>query len=112
MAEQRNERTVRTPERFIDNKMIKIVGTNAYAVFTIILRFARWSGEHAGESWPTYETIAELTGLHRTTISNSVQKLKDCGYIHVELKRRTRKDGTEYGRDRNHYSISHLRELD
>lgn len=110
MAQQSNERTVRVPERFIKNKMIKIVGTNAFAVFAVIQAHARWSGEQSGESWPTYETIAELTGLHRTTIANGVKKLEAYGYIHVKLKRRTRKDGTEYGQLRNHYMVSHMRE--
>ncbi len=112
MAEQKNERTVRIPERFIKNKMIKIVGANAFAVFAVIQAHAKWSGEHSGESWPSYETIAELTGLHRTTISGAVKKLEAYGYIHVELKRKTRTDGSEYGQSRNHYMVSHMRNLE
>jgi len=107
MAEQ-NERTVRVPERFLKNKMVKIVGAEAYAVFSIIILHARWSGDNTGEAWPTYNTIHELTGFHRHTIAEAVKRLEGGGYIHVELKRRKRKDGTEFGRPRNHYKVSHL----
>ena len=110
MGKQKSERTVRIPERFIRNKMIKMVGPNAYAVFSIILAHVKWSGPGKGEAWPTYNTIQELTGLHRETIASSVQKLEAYGYIYVELKRRRRIDGTEHGRLRNHYKVSHLQE--
>jgi hypothetical protein len=105
-----NDRTVRIPERFVkDTKMVKQVGTDAYAVFSIIVAHAKWSGHNAGEAWPTYNTIHELTGLCDKTIAKCVKKLSGCGYIRVDKKKRIRKDGTEFGHERNCYTVSHMR---
>jgi len=109
MAKEKTERTVRLPERFVDGKLIKVIGTDAACVFLVIIRHARWSGDNQGESWPTYETIHQLTGLHRHTISKAVEKLELKGYITVTLKKRVNKAGKEFGRKRNHYLVSHLK---
>ena len=111
MAKQKTERTVRLPERFVDSKLIKQIGADAICVFLIIIRHARWSGDNQGEAWPTYETIHQLTGLHRHTIAKAVKLLESKGYITVTLKKRTTKDGIEFGRMRNHYLITHLKKL-
>jgi len=89
--------------------MIEQVGTDAFAVFCVIIDHAKWSGHNAGEAWPTYNTIQALTGLRREDIAGSVKKLADCGYIRVEKKKRIRKDGTEFGRERSCYTVSHMR---
>jgi hypothetical protein len=108
MDKPKPERTVRIPERFVKNKMIKMVGTDAYAVFNIIVLHARWSGDNAGEAWPTFATIRELTGIRQPNITEAVRKLEGYGYIKVEKRKKRRKDGSEYGHKRNHYTVSHL----
>ncbi len=39
---------------------------------------------HSGACWPGVEKIADVTGIHRTTVMRSTMKLAEWGYILIE----------------------------
>lgn len=51
----------------VDSGVLSQVGTSAWAVYTALLRHA----DAAGHCYPTEERLCQLTGLGRTTVSQS-----------------------------------------
>jgi DNA-binding MarR family transcriptional regulator len=74
-------------------------------VYISIAMHADWN---TGKGCPTFETIRKDTKLTIPTIRSAIKRLKAKKLIDYEFKRRTRKkDGSEYGRKRYHYTIPH-----
>ena len=57
-------------------------------------------GDRNGWCWPSLVRIAEMIGAHKVSVSKSVSKLVECGY--VESRPRYREDG---GQTSNEYRI-------
>ena len=41
-------------------------------------------------AWPTQETIARETGLHRNTVGLAIKRLKKLGHLTIESKKRVK----------------------
>jgi biotin operon repressor len=59
----------------------KIVGPNGIAVYNALCMHAN---KRTGESWPSRETIHEVTGLSVRAISSSLKTLKQHGLIDIK----------------------------
>ena len=59
----------------------KLIGPNGIAVYSVLCMHAN---KKTHESWPSRETISELTGLSVRAISASLKKLSACGLITIE----------------------------
>ena len=71
---------VRLTVQFVDRIMQKL-GPTQTAVVIALLRHLNADLQ----CWPSEERIAELTGMSRVNVSRTITKLKDAGYISVEL---------------------------
>jgi predicted transcriptional regulator len=84
---------------------LKYMSEAEVKVYWVIAMHANW---HTGASCPTHERIMELAGIkHHSTVTNAVERLAEKRLLTYKFRRPRRKDGTEYGRPRYFYSITH-----
>jgi len=58
----------RAPHTRIDNRVfdyMDIIGTNGFAVYAVLKKH---ENRHTGRCWPSYQTVADITGLDRKTV--------------------------------------------
>lgn len=60
------------------DKVIKTVGVNAWAVYSVLKSFINLESQL---SFPSYTKLQELTGMGRSTISKALQVLEEHGLI-------------------------------
>ena len=71
----------RAPHTRIDNRVfsyMSIIGTNGFAVYAVLKKH---ENRHTGRCYPAYSTIAEITGLNRTTVIKYTTLLATLGLI-------------------------------
>ena len=71
----------RAPHTRIDNRVfdfMPIIGTNGFAVYAVLKKH---ENRHTGRCYPSYDTIAEITGLNRTTVIKYTTLLATLGLI-------------------------------
>ena len=68
--------------RLIDDGHLARMGSNAFAVYSVVVRFAGTSGQ----AWPSLTTIAKATGLSRSQVIREVKRLRRLGYIVLEAQ--------------------------
>ena len=68
--------------RLIDDGHLARMGPNAFAVYSVVVRFAGTSGQ----AWPSLNTIAKATGLSRSQVIREVKRLRRLGYIVLEAQ--------------------------
>jgi hypothetical protein len=71
----------RTPHTRIDNRIydfMPIIGTNGFAVYAVLKKH---ENRHTGRCYPSYQTIADITGLDRTTVIKYTDLLVKLGFI-------------------------------
>ena len=71
----------RTPHTRIDNRVfdyMNIIGTNGFAVYAVLKKH---ENRHTGRCYPSYQTIADITGLDRTTVIKYTKLLATLGLI-------------------------------
>lgn len=65
----------------VDNAVVrqfgKDIGPTAFMVYSALAMHAN----KARASWPSYNTLANITGISRRSIITAIQKLTDCGLI-------------------------------
>ena len=68
----------------IDNRIfdfMDIIGTNGFAVYAVLKKH---ENRHTGRCYPSYNTIAEITGLDRTTVIKYTTILVTLGLINKQ----------------------------
>ena len=71
----------RTPHVRIDARVfdfMPIIGANGFAVYAVLKKH---ENRHTGRCYPSYDTIAKITGLNRTTVIKYTQLLVTLGLI-------------------------------
>ena len=71
----------RAPHTRIDNRVydyMPIIGTNGFAVYAVLKKH---ENRHTGRCYPSYQTIADITGLDRTTVIKYTDILVKLGFI-------------------------------
>ena len=61
-------KTHRAPHTRIDNRVFNYmdeIGTNGFAIYAVLKKH---ENRHNGRAWPSYQTIANITGLDRKTV--------------------------------------------
>jgi len=74
----------RAPHTRIDNRVFNymdIIGTNGFAVYAVLKKH---ENRHTGRSWPSYQTVADITGLNRTTVIKYTNLLVVLGLINKQ----------------------------
>jgi hypothetical protein len=71
----------RSPHTRIDNRVydyMPIIGTNGFAVYAVLKKH---ENRHTGRCYPSYQTVAEITGLDRKTVIKYTTLLVKLGFI-------------------------------
>jgi hypothetical protein len=71
----------RAPHTRIDNRVfdyMDIIGTNGFAVYAVLKKH---ENRHSGRCFPSYQTVAEITGLNRKTVIKYTALLVTLGLI-------------------------------
>src|SRR5688572_22696292 len=71
----------RAPHTRIDNRVfdyMDIIGANGFAVYAVLKKH---ENRHTGRSFPSYQTVADITGLNRTTVIKYTNLLVVLGLI-------------------------------
>ena len=71
----------RAPHTRIDNRVFSympIIGTNGFAVYAVLKKH---ENRHTGRCYPSYQTVADITGLNRTTVIKYTTLLATLGLI-------------------------------
>jgi hypothetical protein len=55
-----------------------IIGTNGFAVYAVLKKH---ENRHTGRCYPSYQTVADITGLDRTTVIKYTDILVKLGFI-------------------------------
>jgi len=74
----------RAPHTRIDNRVfdyMDIIGTNGFAVYAVLKKH---ENRHTGRCWPSYQTVADITGLNRTTVIKYTNLLVVLGLINKQ----------------------------
>ena len=74
----------RAPHTRIDNRIfdyMDIIGTNGFAVYAVLKKH---ENRHTGRCYPSYATVAEITGLDRTTVIKYTTILVTLGLINKQ----------------------------
>jgi len=96
----------RSPHTRIDNRVydyMPIIGTNGFAVYAVLKKH---ENRHTGRCYPSYQTVADITGLNRTTVIKYTDLLVKLGFIN---KQAAFIDGRQTS---NRYSFRDLPERD
>ena len=76
----------RAPHTRIDNRIfdfMDIIGTNGFAVYAVLKKH---ENRHTGRCYPSYATVAEITGLDRTTVIKYTTLLVTLGLINKQAQ--------------------------
>jgi hypothetical protein len=76
----------RTPHTRIDNRVfdfMPIIGTNGFAVYATLKKH---ENRHTGRCYPSYQTVADITGLDRTTVIKYTTLLVTLGLINKQAQ--------------------------
>ena len=76
----------RTPHTRIDNRIfdfMDIIGTNGFAVYAVLKKH---ENRHTGRCYPSYQTVADITGLDRTTVIKYTTLLVTLGLINKQAQ--------------------------
>ena len=69
MSKEKNKMPKRrAPHTRIDNRVFSFmdkIGTNGFAVYAVLKKH---ENRHTGRCWPSYQTVADITGLDRKTV--------------------------------------------
>jgi hypothetical protein len=71
----------RAPHTRIDNRVfdfMDVIGTNGFAVYAVLKKH---ENRHTGRCYPSYQTVADITGLDRTTVIKYTDLLVKLGFI-------------------------------
>jgi helix-turn-helix protein len=74
----------RAPHTRIDNRIfsyMSIIGTNGFAVYAVLKKH---ENRHTGRCYPSYQTVADITGLNRTTVIKYTTLLITLGLINKQ----------------------------
>ena len=74
------------PHTRIDNDIIDNmakIGVYCYAVYSAIKRHLN---QASGACFPSYATLARLTGIHRSTVIECVKKLRSLNLIDLRVR--------------------------
>ena len=70
-------------KKFIEGGYIKSLGPWAYAVYSVIAKFA----DKNGEAFPGQETIASFLGISRESVNIAIRKLKERSILLIDKER-------------------------
>jgi len=74
----------RAPHTRIDNRIFSymdVIGTNGFAVYAVLKKH---ENRHTGRCYPSYQTVADITGLNRTTVIKYTTLLVTLGLINKQ----------------------------
>ena len=89
-----------TPNNTLDTLIERGHGSAAILVYHILCRHYNWESR---QCWPSLNTIASMSGLHKTCVSKSLNALAKTGMI-----LRTKNKSINNAFDRNIYYLPHL----
>jgi hypothetical protein len=76
----------RAPHTRIDNRVfdfMSIIGPNGFAVYAVLKKH---ENRHTGRCYPSYQTVADITGLDRTTVIKYTTLLVTLGLINKQAQ--------------------------
>lgn len=90
------------PHSLIQGRIIPRVGTNAFAIYALLM----WHKNDAtGECYPRMSTLMSYSGLKAKAVRAALTRLVDAGLVSITKRRPRRKNGTEYGYRRICYEL-------
>ena len=97
----------RMPFFMIDNRVIDEMGAElgpqAIAAYNVIVRYA--NGSTGKDSFPSYKTIGDKSGMARSTAVKAVDKLVELGLVKKEARTNHK------GQASNHYTVIDLSQV-
>lgn len=73
---------IRTPHVRIDNRVFNLLPDIGPTGFTIYATLQKHMNRHSGRCYPSYGTLAKITGLDRKTVIKHVDLLVEHGLVH------------------------------